>query len=67
MVSQEVSVDIKEFGYGSTVGGNNDELDGVEMLEMRCTEMGTSGRAMKEADNPETFVDTLFARCIKTR
>ena len=71
MVSQEVSVDIKEYEYGGTGNDSNDRSDGdgdgVEMVHMRYREMGTSGRVTKEVENPETFVDTLFARCIENR
>lgn len=65
MVSQEVSVDVKEFGYGGPGNESNDGLDGVEAVEMRY--MGTSGQATKEVEVPETYVDILFSRCIEDR
>jgi hypothetical protein len=67
MVSQEVSVDIKDLEDGSLGRESNDGLGGVEMAEMRHAEMGTSGRVTKEVEEPETFVDTLFALCIESR
>lgn len=67
MVSQEVSVDVTDSGYGEAGAESNDDLNGVEMLDLGYVDMGTSGRAIKESEDPETFVDVLFARCIESR
>ncbi|KAI9829072.1 MAG: hypothetical protein M1832_000095 [Thelocarpon impressellum] len=53
MVSQEVSVDIREIGDGETE------------VEMRT--FGTSGCATTEVEDPETFVDQLFALSFEGR
>jgi hypothetical protein len=67
LVSQEVSIDIKDLEDGNLGRESNDGMGGIEMAEMRHAEMGTSGRVTKEAEEPETFVDTLFALCIESR
>lgn len=66
MVSQEVSVDIAESRYTGEVTDSNEDLNGVEMLQVGSMELGTSGQATREAEDPNTFVDVLFSRCIPT-
>ena len=53
MVSQEVSVDVREVG------------DGDDEQAMRT--MGTSGCATTEVEDPDTFVDRLFALSFEGR
>ncbi|KAI9837624.1 MAG: hypothetical protein M1838_004784 [Thelocarpon superellum] len=53
MVSQEVSIDVREIN----------EIDGD--LEMRS--FGTSGCATTEMEDPDTFVDQLFGLCVEGR
>lgn len=55
MVSQEVSVDIREI------------TDGDTKVELRTLGMGTSGCATTEMEDPETFVDRLFGICVESR
>lgn len=59
MVSQEVSIDVRDFeeGPGDESGGTG--ISGIQM--------GTTGEAMKQVDDSETYVDRLFAICIATR
>ena len=67
MVSHEVSVDVKDLGDRGSGRGSSDGLGGIEMAEMKYGEMGTRGKAMKEAEYPESYVDILFAACTETR
>ncbi|KAH6721072.1 hypothetical protein BKA61DRAFT_504742 [Leptodontidium sp. MPI-SDFR-AT-0119] len=66
MVSQEVSVDVRDFEAYSQqrAGGLDDESSktGVNGIQM-----GTTGEAMREVDDAETYVDRLLAICIATR
>ncbi|KFY49131.1 hypothetical protein V495_00719 [Pseudogymnoascus sp. VKM F-4514 (FW-929)] len=65
MISQEVSVVVGRDGEG---GGDDDGLGGTEMVKMMpAAQMGTRGGAMKEVDEPETYVDRLIAVCVKAR
>ena len=67
MVSEEVSVDVKDLGDeipGESGGGG---LGGMEMADMQYAQMGTTGWAMKEMEDLETSVDTLFAVCMESR
>ncbi|PVH79874.1 hypothetical protein DL98DRAFT_560558 [Cadophora sp. DSE1049] len=66
MVSQEVSIDVRDFeGYSRQRGwADDDESGGMDIGEIQ---MGTTGEAMKELDDSETFVDRLLAICIATR
>ncbi|PMD42218.1 hypothetical protein L207DRAFT_456438 [Hyaloscypha variabilis F] len=54
MVSQEVSVDVGDPSSGRLRQGSDDEL-------------GTTGEAVKEVEDAETYVDKLLAVCIKAR
>ncbi|KFY33851.1 hypothetical protein V494_07268 [Pseudogymnoascus sp. VKM F-4513 (FW-928)] len=64
MVSQEVSVVVGR----DDEGGGDDGLGGTEMVKMMPqAQMGTRGGAMKEVDEPETYVDRLIAVCVKAR
>jgi hypothetical protein len=67
MVSQEVSVDVKDLGDRGSERGSSDGLGGIEMAEMKYTQMGTRGMATKEAEYPESYVDILFAACAEAR
>lgn len=70
MVSQEVSVDIKDLGEGGPDRESDDGMRGMELCdrkEMSHGQMGTRGRAMKEVEDPETYVDTLFTFCMEGR
>jgi hypothetical protein len=61
LVSQEVTVDVQE--------------PGLEMVDLKTgsgkaaenTRMGTLGVASTEVEDPETYVDRLFALCVETR
>ncbi|KAH7346914.1 hypothetical protein BKA65DRAFT_456864 [Rhexocercosporidium sp. MPI-PUGE-AT-0058] len=65
MVSQEVSIDIRDIeGYSRQRGGADDESVGTDIGGIQ---MGTTGEAMKEVDDSENFVDRLLAICIATR
>ena len=66
MVSQEVSVDVRNFeGFSRQKDwADDDESGGTDIGEIQ---MGTTGEAMKEVDDSETFVDRLLAICIATR
>ena len=66
MVSQEVSVDVRNFeGFSRQKDwAHDDESGGTDTGEIQ---MGTTGEAMKEVDDSETFVDRLLAICIATR
>ena len=57
MVSQEVSIDIREMRDG----------DEDTRVELRTMGLGTSGNATAELEDPETFVDRLFSICIEGR
>jgi hypothetical protein len=68
MVSQEVSVDVKEFD--GKLDAHHNRTDSVEKLgetgvEMSDMSLGTSGVATRETDDPITFVDKLFELCVK--
>jgi hypothetical protein len=67
MVSQEVSVDVKDLGDRGSERGSSDGLGGIEMAEMKYTQMGTRGMATKEVEYPESYVDILFAACAEAR
>lgn len=67
MVSQEVSVDVRDLGDGSQGPGSDDGLGGAEMEGMQLARLGTTGGAMKEAEDPETYVDRLLTVCIEAR
>ncbi|KAH8652810.1 hypothetical protein BGZ60DRAFT_420285 [Tricladium varicosporioides] len=70
MVSQEISVDIKELGEGGADRESEDAIRGLELCnrkEVSHGQMGTRGRAMKEVEDPETYVDTLFTFCMEGR
>lgn len=76
MVSQEVSVDIRDIG-ARTPGPGESGDEGTEMVKLhkKSTEgsadsamkMGTLGIATKEVEDPETYVDKLFTVCVETR
>lgn len=64
MVSQEVSVVVA----GRDESGGDDGHGGTELVNMMPqAQMGTSGGATKELDEPETYVDRLIAICVKAR
>jgi hypothetical protein len=66
MVSQEVSIDVRDLSSEATPGlGEGDE--GSEMADLKAPRMGTLGTASKEVDDPETFVDRLFTICVEAR
>jgi hypothetical protein len=67
MVSQEVSVDVKDLGDRGSERGSSDGLGGIEMAEMKHAQMGTRGMATKEAEYAESYVDILFAACVEAR
>lgn len=50
---------------GSQEPGSDDGLGGAEMEGMQLARLGTTGGAMKEAEDPETYVDRLLAVCIE--
>jgi hypothetical protein len=66
MVSQEVSVDVRDLGNETTPGlGEGGEV--TEMADLKVPRMGTLGTASKEDEDPETFVDRLFSICVEGR
>ncbi|CZR66694.1 related to MHYT domain signalling protein [Phialocephala subalpina] len=67
MVSQEVSVDVRDLGNGGPGSVIDDGLGGSQMEEMKLTRLGTTGGATKEVEDPETYVDKLLAVCIDAR
>lgn len=69
MVSQEVDVDVRDFEHINSGEGSDGELGWIEMREVQHAQIqiGTRSGAAKEEDDPETYVDRLFAACIKTR
>ncbi|KUJ13484.1 uncharacterized protein LY89DRAFT_591314 [Mollisia scopiformis] len=70
MISKEVTVDVKDVGEGTSDIGSDDGMRGPELSdrkEMPHGQMGTRGRAMKEVEFPETYVDTLFGVCMEGR
>ena len=67
MVSQEVSVDVRDFDDGSRGPGGEGRLGGAEMEGLQLARLGTTGEAIKEAEDPETYVDRLIAVCIDAR
>ena len=67
MVSHEVSVNVKDLGDGGSGRGSSDGLDGIEMTKMQYAQMGTRGRATKEAEDQESYVDILFSACTEAR
>ncbi|KAG4436402.1 hypothetical protein IFR05_008125 [Cadophora sp. M221] len=65
MVSQEVSVDVRDFeGFSRQKGRLDDESSRTDINEIQ---MGTTGEAMREVDDSETYVDRLLAICTATR
>jgi len=76
MVSQEVTVDSRDI-RSHTPNPEDSRDDGTEMLDMhrrsserstsRTIVMGTMGSATTEAEDPETYVDKLFAIYADTR
>jgi len=66
MVSQEVSVEVKEVGVGPE-RRSTDAQSGLELEEMPYGQMGTRGRVTRGEDDPETYVDLLFAACMNSR
>jgi hypothetical protein len=70
LVSQEVTVDVREAGRVVPL-----KVSDMEMMEMMTTGMestekmklGTLGVASTEVEDPETYVDSLFAICVETR
>jgi hypothetical protein len=76
MVSQEVTVDVREVGLASLerVETNEAGEEGTELVELgkngavvEGVRMGTIGWASKELEDPETYVDHLFTVCVETR
>jgi hypothetical protein len=67
MVSQEVSVDVRDLGNGNRGLGRDDGLGGSRMEELKFASLGTTGGAVKEVEDPETYVDKLLAVCIDAR
>jgi len=76
MVSQEVTVDVRDLGLASLepVETNEAGEEGTELVELGKNgavvdgvRMGTIGWATKELEDPETYVDHLFAVCVETR
>lgn len=67
MVSQEVSVDVRELGSeGASCIGDGRGGD-TEMTDLKVVRLGTLGMAGKEVEDPETFVDRLFSTCVERR
>jgi hypothetical protein len=64
MVSQEVSVDVRDLGHGGRGVGSDNGLGGPRIEEEKLTWLGTTGEAVKEVEDPETYVDKLLAVCI---
>jgi len=70
MVSQEVSVDVRDIGStvmdrkGSAASPSSDEVMEMEMTDLG---LGTRGQATKEVEDPPTYVDRLFAVCAESR
>jgi hypothetical protein len=74
MVSQEVSVIVGErdeelpSGGEEEVRGAADGRGGTEMVKMMpLAQLWTRGGAMKEMEEPETYVDRLIAVCVTAR
>lgn len=76
MVSQEVSIDVKNVGKGTTTNPQEIREHGMEMSQLEegsgssakeLTRMGTHGIAIKEDEEPMKFVDKLFAACVEMR
>jgi hypothetical protein len=71
LVSQEVTVDIREAGRVAPL-----KISDMEMMEMMTKgvvesaekmKLGTSGVASTEMEDPKTYVDSLFSVCVETR
>jgi hypothetical protein len=77
MVSQEVTVDVQDLGQASLEPVKIDGVgeEGTEMVELgrrsgalvERVRMGTTGWVSKELEDPETYVDHLFAVCVESR
>jgi hypothetical protein len=67
MVSQEVSVDVKDLGDRGSERGSSDGLGGIEMVDMKYAQMGTRGTATKEAEHTESYIDILFTACTEAK
>lgn len=70
MVSQEVSIDVRDLAEGEKV--THDDGDDEKAARKRAgtserLRIGTTGVASKEDDDPETYVDKLFAVCVESR
>jgi hypothetical protein len=73
LVSQEVTVDVREAGRAVPL--KISDMIMMEMMEMMTTgvesaekmKLGTLGVASTEMEDPETYVDSLFAVCVETR
>lgn len=77
MVSQEVSVDVRDKGQMAAAGRSLTGGSGLTSTsglsatskgpDMEMVEMGTTGVASAEVEDAETYVDELFAACIERR
>ena len=68
MVSQEVSVIVWERDEEVPSCGEVERRGGTELVKMMpLAQLGTREGAMKEMDEPETYVDHLIAVCVKAR
>jgi hypothetical protein len=70
MVSQEVSVSVGERDEEIQSGEEEEtrsRTDGRRETVMPLAQLGTRVGAMKEQDEPETYVDRLIAVCVKAR
>ncbi|PVH70443.1 hypothetical protein DL98DRAFT_661172 [Cadophora sp. DSE1049] len=67
MVSQEVSVDVRDFEELSRQGRADDKFSGIDIVRIQPTQMGTTSEATKEVADSETYVDRLLSVCIATR
>ncbi|RDL31329.1 uncharacterized protein BP5553_09538 [Venustampulla echinocandica] len=63
MVSQEVSVDVKDVEERSPDRGERDGKD----AEPQVIHLGTTGEATRDLDDSETYVDRLLSVCIAAR
>lgn len=82
LVSQEISVDVNEAEFQSSLGGSKSHgIDDMESDDLRrefsqttddltsiaTLKMGTSGIASTETEDPETYIDRLFEITVHTR
>jgi hypothetical protein len=72
LVSQEFTVDIQEIRRDDATNGTKTGFEMVD-LRTRCSvapnklQLGPLSAASTEVEDPETYVDSLFAACIQIR